>query len=249
MRQSPARRAFTLIELLVVMAIIAILAAILYPVFAQVKAAAKKAVCMSNEKQLGLGFASYFNDFDDVLPLSGEIQGANKGAWVGNGHLSTMPACSNLYGGLDLCSVADPTQGGLWPYVKNKGVYRCPTEQTGRYKFTGAPVDSSNQWVTYTMNIYDSGLPASSMVSTSNTALIVDEDVTTRNNGSFMPCFGVSGYPDAPTCTRIADEFGNQHSAGADMLFCDMHAKSRKKNEFAVNSPAHRVWFPTRTSE
>jgi prepilin-type N-terminal cleavage/methylation domain-containing protein len=48
------RRAFTLIELLVVIAIIAILAAILFPVFAQAKAAAKITSSISNLKQLGM---------------------------------------------------------------------------------------------------------------------------------------------------------------------------------------------------
>ncbi len=61
-------RAFTLIELLVVIAIIAILAAILFPVFAQAKLAAKKAVSLSNMKQIGLGSTLYFNDFDDNAP-------------------------------------------------------------------------------------------------------------------------------------------------------------------------------------
>jgi len=46
------RKGFTLIELLVVIAIIAILAAILFPVFAQAKAAAKKSACLSNTRQL-----------------------------------------------------------------------------------------------------------------------------------------------------------------------------------------------------
>ncbi|MER3495961.1 MAG: hypothetical protein C4320_03630 [Armatimonadota bacterium] len=45
-------RGFTLIELLVVIAIIAILAAILFPVFAQAKAAAKHAKTVSNQKQI-----------------------------------------------------------------------------------------------------------------------------------------------------------------------------------------------------
>lgn len=62
------RLAFTLIELLVVIAIISILAAILFPVFAQAKSAAKKAVGISNQMQIGLGFTMYCADFDDKYP-------------------------------------------------------------------------------------------------------------------------------------------------------------------------------------
>jgi len=63
------RSGFTLIELLVVIAIIAILAAILFPVFAQAKAAAKKTVCLSNEKQIGTAMMMYAGDFDDYFPV------------------------------------------------------------------------------------------------------------------------------------------------------------------------------------
>jgi prepilin-type N-terminal cleavage/methylation domain-containing protein len=62
------RRAFTLIELLVVIAIIAILAAILFPVFAQAKAAAKKISCLSNMKQAGTAVHIYAGDTDDLIP-------------------------------------------------------------------------------------------------------------------------------------------------------------------------------------
>jgi len=61
------RLGFTLIELLVVIAIIAILAAILFPVFAQAKAAAKKTADLSNTKQYGTGLMIYANDADDQL--------------------------------------------------------------------------------------------------------------------------------------------------------------------------------------
>ena len=65
-----SQRAFTLIELLVVIAIIAILAAILFPVFAQAKAAAKKAACLSNVKQMGAGLELYIGDYDDTYPIT-----------------------------------------------------------------------------------------------------------------------------------------------------------------------------------
>ncbi|RYG21255.1 prepilin-type N-terminal cleavage/methylation domain-containing protein [bacterium] len=67
------KKAFTLIELLVVIAIIAILAAILFPVFAQAKAAAKDTQNLSNLKQLGLGSLMYTGDYDDILPPAVEL--------------------------------------------------------------------------------------------------------------------------------------------------------------------------------
>jgi prepilin-type processing-associated H-X9-DG protein len=57
-----------LIELLVVVAIIAILAAVLFPVFARAKEAAGKAACTSNLRQIGTAFALYLHDYDDRLP-------------------------------------------------------------------------------------------------------------------------------------------------------------------------------------
>ncbi|HCD99964.1 MAG TPA: prepilin-type cleavage/methylation domain-containing protein, partial [Armatimonadetes bacterium] len=61
------KRAFTLIELLVVIAIIAILTAILFPVFAQAKLSAKRTQDLSNVKQLALGALMYASDNDDTL--------------------------------------------------------------------------------------------------------------------------------------------------------------------------------------
>jgi prepilin-type N-terminal cleavage/methylation domain-containing protein len=61
------QRAFTLIELLVVIAIIAILAAILFPVFSHAREKARQATCLSNQKQIGLGFLQYVQDYDELF--------------------------------------------------------------------------------------------------------------------------------------------------------------------------------------
>ena len=99
------RSAFTLIELLVVIAIIAILAAILFPVFAQAKAAAKKTQCLSNLKQIGTGFMMYMGDFEDTYV-----------PWTTNGCATEPPINGTTSSAFDLGYMY---QGKVAPYIKN----------------------------------------------------------------------------------------------------------------------------------
>lgn len=75
------RSAFTLIELLVVIAIIAILAAILFPVFAQARAKARQATCISNDKQIGTAAMMYVQDYDEAWFANWADQPDGAGHW------------------------------------------------------------------------------------------------------------------------------------------------------------------------
>jgi prepilin-type N-terminal cleavage/methylation domain-containing protein/prepilin-type processing-associated H-X9-DG protein len=63
-------RGFTLIELLVVVGVLAILAALLFPVLSSARARARTAACQSNLKQIGAGITLYLGDWDEYLPYA-----------------------------------------------------------------------------------------------------------------------------------------------------------------------------------
>ena len=104
-------RAFTLIELLVVIAIIAILASILFPVFAKARSQARKTVCLSNMKQIGLGLMMYSQDHDErYTPAQWHAEAG--GGWD----------CATTFFGYGRVG------GLIQPYVKNKGIFYCPED-------------------------------------------------------------------------------------------------------------------------
>ncbi len=124
------KKAFTLIELLVVIAIIAILAAILFPVFAQAKAAAKKTSDLSNIKQIGTSLNIYTADYDDTLPS----------AYF---HRAFDPALGGTVGGYIHIS------GMLKPYTKNDQIWRSPGDKIGGHGptcFASANNNSGGGW-------------------------------------------------------------------------------------------------------
>ncbi len=123
------RRAFTLIELLVVIAIIAILAAILFPVFAQAKAAAKKTTCLSNMRQLSVGALLYELDNDGALYHHHEDWVLDDGTLT---NVLPANASSCLGGGYGNSQAEKPWAIFFQPYMKSRGLLYCPSDSASK---------------------------------------------------------------------------------------------------------------------
>jgi prepilin-type N-terminal cleavage/methylation domain-containing protein/prepilin-type processing-associated H-X9-DG protein len=116
------QRGFTLIELLVVVAIIAILAAIMFPAFAAARDKARQAACTSNLRQLALATLMYIDDYDGQFPPAAYANPARLDHyWFGK----RIGDTTNF----------DTTQGLLYRYMRNVEIKRCP-QFTGK-KYLG----------------------------------------------------------------------------------------------------------------
>jgi prepilin-type N-terminal cleavage/methylation domain-containing protein/prepilin-type processing-associated H-X9-DG protein len=117
-------RGFTLIELLVMVAIIAILAAILLPVFASAREAARKTACLSNMRQIGMAIEMYSNDHDQAYPQSKRTE--------------AQPQIADASGGIE-----DPDYGSVFamilPYTGHGGT--SSEDQLFRQKLFACPSD------------------------------------------------------------------------------------------------------------
>ena len=125
-----SRHAFTLVEILVVVAILALLAGLLFPVFATARGKARQVACLSNLRQLGLAFSMYAQDHDGIVPWAKDASDAFvPSMW------DESPECRRTLDWMPYLHPTrfrdrEPSQGALGPYVRNDEVWRC-TSDTG----------------------------------------------------------------------------------------------------------------------
>ena len=212
------RHGFTLIELLVVIAIIAILAAILFPVFAKARAKARQTACMSNLKQLGLGFEMYAQDFDEFLPI-----------W-GYGDTSE-PENGPAQGFFSWDTV-------IQPYLKNQAILLCPDNPYERNARGYAMARYTGDAYGVDMPLHKDRPPLPS-----ETVLLGEKGHLPPgiNGDSAMEHFMQSNGAaiSGQDWRTEEDEWGRMfHDGGKNFLFLDGHVKwhSRGSGPFAYNS-------------
>ena len=203
---------FTLIELLVVIAIIAILAAILFPVFAQARESARKSSCLSNQKQIGVGFMMYVQDNDERLPCVVDGPGGlnQPGGWV---YYSRFPANTTP-------KSFDVTKGSLFPYVKNAQVYICPSDTQGAASGDSYAVNSCIFTATPTPG---TGKPLAAFNRSADWMLFGEE--AGNGIGSSDASFLRTDSTDDAYLAYQLNLLSTRHQNGSNITFIDGHSK------------------------
>ncbi len=195
MAHSRRVKGFTLMEILVVLAIIAILSAILLPVFARAREQGRITQCKSNLHQIGLAMQQYADD-NGRYPF-----------WLTTG----LPTAGYSADGPGWAY-------RIFPYVGNLQLYRCPSKgPTDGVIEDVTPADGLKQlwsvhYTDYQMNIYLSGLPSTQVKRPANMVMLRDSSDLESTNSSVYS-FGYSGTPHTT------------HLGRANYLFVDGHVK------------------------
>jgi prepilin-type N-terminal cleavage/methylation domain-containing protein len=210
------KRGFTLIELLVVLAVIAILFGLLLPALNKAKESGKRSVCLSNLKNLALGWSMYADENSDRL-CSGRMGATSNGApaWCGDASQTSTKTLSKAQ------QEAVIRSGALFRYVNNVSVYRCPTDVRGEFEsytimdgMNGEAADLSSMEKTLKGLICTN---KNGIKRASERIVFLDEGYVTPS--SYAVRYSKEYWWDPP---------GVRHGRGDTLSFADIHAEYHK---------------------
>ena len=238
--------AFTLVELLVVISIIAVLMGILMPALQAVKKQASASVCMSNTKNMGMGWYMYMGDND------GNIMSATD-----NNTYSWIRVPENEQGQAQNITQRNPEvtdedeirgikKGRLFPYITNPQVYRCPANT---FK---SLYDSSRVYVSYSIPMCLNGYPGAnsskqikkySQIKNPSLRYNFVEAFESRNWNSghhfWLSSPEAPGYSGSPSNGYRGygwwGPISINHGDSSVLAYCDGHSEKRKwRDEYTI---------------
>ncbi|MEI6502053.1 MAG: type II secretion system protein [Armatimonadota bacterium] len=202
------RRAFTLIELLVVISIIAVLAAILFPVFARTREKGRQTSCLSNVCQIGTAVLAYAQDNDETLPDT---------SYGSAGDYQWPQACAPYLGSWQL--LLCPSDGGR-TIVANRGA----PGSTLSYALSAAYTGGSQVFAPHPVSANGpNGRSLSAIADHAGTILSCEY----TGSGEII-WSGIAGQP-----ANLDSFLAPRHNDGENVGFVDGHAKWLKASALA----------------
>ena len=230
------RGGFTLIELLVVVAIISLLAAILFPIFARARENARRTSCLSNMKQIGIGVMMYVQDYDERYPQNYWNAGYPGYPGVPQDDPSMPGYKYTVSCGSSGC------QGNfviwmdmIYPYIKSTQVFVCPSKHQSSiyasYGYSGA----FSGWKTQAYNNGLWGTPGKiTGITLSAVARPSEVFLLTEYDGLYSMIdspVDVTNYANSSTNYTIVAP----HLEGGVIAFADGHVKWVTRSRLQIN--------------
>ena len=258
-------RAFTLVELMAVIAVLLVLAGLIFPALAKAKPASDLLNCQDNMRQIGRGFSLYSGDFREEICRTGGldslVQVVRPNKNYGPNQQWCMGDMSSAPGWTNTALIQDSL---IYPYVRSLAAYRCPSDVSVVGSALGPNVAPKSRSVSVNcylnpINPWSVGRPYRKqndlILGPAMTWVAMDENPASINDGWLIH------PPDESAKPAWVDYPASYHEQSANLVFADSHVENRRWTDSTLlnygrngsfggpsSNPADYRWLQERTT-